>query len=315
MIGIKNIASILGDRRVTNAELAAIHGFETDFLSKKLGVDNRFVSSPEIATSDLAAAAARLVLKKENVEPKEIGCLCVVTQTPDYQLPHTAAIVQNMLGLSEASSTFDIGLGCSGFVYGLDIATSFMESNKIKKGLLITADMYSKVIDPSDRATSPLFSDAAAAVLLTDEPHYISGRGVYGTDGSGYDNLIVKCGGSRSPHGKAELFMNGRAIFNFMMSRIPNDILKCLSLNELAMEDIDKFVFHQANLFMLESLMKKLKIDEHKMVIAMRDIGNTVSSSIPIALESIIDKKYGRILISGFGVGLSWGTNILKYKE
>ncbi|MBU0764109.1 MAG: ketoacyl-ACP synthase III [Bacteroidetes bacterium] len=315
MIGIKNIASILGDRRVTNAELAGIHGFETEFLLKKLGVESRHVTSAGIATSDLAAAAAKLLLQKEDIAPQDIGFICVVTQTPDYQLPHTAAIVQNMLGLDETAASFDIGLGCSGFVYGLDIATSFMESNYIKKGILITADTYSKVIDPSDRATSPLFSDAAAAVLLTDKPRYASGRGVYGTDGSGYDNLIVKCGGSRSPHGKAELFMNGRAIFNFMMSRIPNDVARCLSLNKLAMNDIDKFIFHQANLFMLESLMKKLKIDEHKMVIAMREVGNTVSSSIPIALESIIDKKYGSILISGFGVGLSWGTNILKYRE
>ena len=315
MIGIRNIASMLGDIRVTNAELAGTHGFDTKFLSEKIGVDVRYATSADIATSDLAAAAGRLLLQKDNIEPEEIGFLCVVTQTPDYQLPHTAAIVQNMLGIHETAATFDIGLGCSGFVYGLNIAISFMEANCIKKGMLITADTYSKVINPSDRATSPLFSDAAAAILLTDEPKYTLGRGVYGTDGSGYDNLIVKCGGSRSPQGKAELFMNGRAIFNFMMTRIPNDISRCLSLNNLTMEDIDKFVFHQANMFMLESLMKRLKIDDRKMVVAVKDVGNAVSSSIPIALETIIDNKYRMIMISGFGVGLSWATNILKREE
>ena len=205
-----------------------------------------------------------------------------------------------------------MSLGCSGFVYGLSLATSFMAANGMRRGILLTADCYSKVIDPADRATAPLFSDAAAATLISDEPVYVHGKGVFGTDGSGASALMVKSGGSRAPAERGNLHMDGRAIYSFMMSRVPQDVADCLALNGLALDSIDRFVFHQANRFMLESLRDRMKLPAEKVVIAVNDCGNTVGSTIPIALEPLLAERPARVLISGFGVGLSWATNVLQ---
>jgi 3-oxoacyl-[acyl-carrier-protein] synthase-3 len=186
-----------------------------------------------------------------------------------------------------------------------------MAANGIRRGILVTADCYSKVIDPEDRATGPLFSDAAAATLISDAPAYVPGKGVFGTDGSGAKSLIVEAGGARAPADRGRLHMDGRAIYSFMMSRIPQDVADCLALNGLAAQDIDRYVFHQANRYMLQSLSSLMKLPPEKVVIEVADWGNAVGSSIPIALEPLLAARPGRVLISGFGVGLSWATNVL----
>jgi 3-oxoacyl-[acyl-carrier-protein] synthase-3 len=157
-----------------------------------------------------------------------------------------------------------------------------------------------------------LFSDAAAATLISDEPAYVPGRAVFGTDGAGASSLIVESGGSRAPAARGHLRMDGRAIYSFMMSRIPRDVQVCLALNRLTADDIDRYVFHQANRYMLESLAGRMKLPPEKVVIAVNDCGNTVGSSIPIALEPLLEERPARVLVSGFGVGLSWATNVLQ---
>ena len=311
-IGISAIAHAYGRRRIDNVADGVQRGFDASFVREKLGIPTRYVAADDQATSDLATEAACALLEKTGVPAQEIGALVVVSQTPDYQLPHTAALVQKKLGLPASVASFDMSLGCSGYVYGLSAVAPFLGQDGHTRALLITADCYSKVMDEKDRATAPLFSDAAAATLLTEQPLYRPGKAVFGTDGGGAGALIVKCGGSRAPSEHSKLFMDGRAIYSFAMSRVPQHVEQCLALNGLKLDDIDRFVFHQANRFMLESLRDRMKLPAGKVVIDVADGGNTVGSTIPIALEPLLDERPRRILISGFGVGLSWATNVLE---
>ena len=311
-LGIQAIAHVYGGARIDNAVEAGRLGHEPAFVRDKLGIVTRYVATETQATSDLSVEAAAAVLKKSGVAAADIEALLLVTQTPDYQLPHTAALVQSRLGLPQSVASFDVSLGCSGYVYGMSALTGFMAQAGLRRGLLITADCYSKVIDPADRATAPLFSDAAAATLVNDAPVYVAGRAVFGTDGSGAEALIVKSGGSRVPSAPGRLFMDGRAIYSFMLSRIPQQVEACLARNGLVLDDIDRFVFHQANRYMLESLRDRMKLPPAKVVIAVENGGNTVGSTLPIALEPLLAERPRRVLISGFGVGLSWATNVLE---
>ena len=312
VLGIRAIAHAYGSVRIDNAESAEQHGFDVAFVRDKLGIATRYAAAPDEATSDLAAAAVKRVLDETRTPVEDVEALVVVTQTPDYQLPHTAALVQKKLGLRPDVASFDMSLGCSGYVYGLTALTGFMAHAGIRQALLVTADCYSKVSDAADRATAPLFSDAAAATLVGENPVYRAGKPLFGTDGGGAGPLIVKSGGSRAPAERSHLYMDGRAIYTFAMSRIPKDVERCLALNDLELQDIDRFVFHQANRFMLESLRDRMKLPADKVVIDVTDGGNTVGSTIPIALEPLLAERPRRILVSGFGVGLSWATNVLE---
>jgi 3-oxoacyl-[acyl-carrier-protein] synthase-3 len=315
MNGIAAIAHAYGRARIDNIAESGAHGFDAAFVRDKLGIATRYAAADDQATSDLAIEAAQALLAQTGTRRDEIEALVVVTQTPDYQLPHTAALVQRALGLPTSLASFDMSLGCSGYVYGLSTLVSLMAHADMKRALLVTADCYSKVSDPSDRATAPLFSDAAAATLVTDTPLYRPGKPLFGTDGAGAETLIVKCGGSRAPSGHSKLYMDGRAIYSFAISQIPQHVERCLALNGLRLEDVDRFVFHQANRFMLESLRDRMKLPAEKVVIDVADGGNTVGSTIPIALEALLPERHRTILICGFGVGLSWATNILQLSD
>ncbi|MGZ9005351.1 MAG: ketoacyl-ACP synthase III, partial [Burkholderiales bacterium] len=264
MHGIAAIAHAYGAKRIDNVADAVQHGFDEPFIRGKLGITTRYVAADDQATSHVATQAAKAVLDKTGTDPSRVDALVVVTQTPDYQLPHTAALVQKNLGLKTSVASFDVSLGCSGYVYGLSVIAPFLAHAGLTKALLITADCYNKVMDAADRATAPLFSDAAAATLVDANPLYRLGKPVFGTDGGGAESLIVKCGGSRAPSEHSKLYMDGRAIYSFAMSRIPQHVEQCLALNGLKLEDIDRFVFHQANRFMLESLRDRMKLPAGK---------------------------------------------------
>ena len=312
-IGIREIAHHVPEATVTSDEIARRHGFEESFISEKLGIRQRRVAAVDESTGDLCLVAAEKLLAKAVVARDAVELLIVVTQTPDYCLPHTSALVHERLGLSKDTAVFDLSLGCSGFVYGLATAGALMEAHGMTTGLLITADEYSKVMDPGDRNTAPLFGDAAAATLLGPNPRYLPGKYTFGSDGARHEALIVHGSGTRTEP-RQPLYMNGRAIFNFMLSEMPGDVAQCLSLNDLALEDIDAWVFHQASRKMLLSLARKIGIPEDRLVIDIEDIGNTTSASIPIALERrVMTNAHSaeRILICGFGVGLSWASTVL----
>ena len=312
-LGIRDIAYYLPSGVRTNEEICRTHGFDEAFVSEKLGITTRHVAAADESTADLCTGAARKLLARSGVAPDSVELLIVVTQTPDYCLPHTAALVQESLNMPKSIATFDINLGCSGYIYGLSAAIAFMEANGMTTGVLITGEEYTKIMDPGDRATAPLFGDGAAATLLSHEPLYVVGKSTFGTDGSRHDALIVLGSGTREG-AREPLHMDGRIIFDFMMSEVPVDITNCLKLNGLNMEDIDAWVFHQASRYMLESLAKRAGIPQDRLVVDIEDVGNTTSSSIPIAVSRRIltmDDPLERIFLSGFGVGLSWASTVL----
>jgi 3-oxoacyl-[acyl-carrier-protein] synthase-3 len=327
---LRAVAAAVPDRRVSAEEIAAWTGGEAAFIADKIGIRSRaFLGPGETGVSLAQRACDRLFAENPELQRDRVGLLIMVTQNPDYRLPHSSALLQAALGLGTQTACFDLGLGCSGYVYGLTVAKGFMAAEGITDGLLVTCDPYSKIMARTDRDTVSVFGDAATATWLSAESGGTLGLGDHGTDGGGAQHLTVRGGGSACPvselweEGPAggeplRLHMNGRAIFNFMMERVPQSVTRCLARNGLAPGDVDHFVFHQASKFLLDNLRSRLRLDPDKVPCEIADVGNTVSSSIPLALSRL--KCYRgsgttTVLVSGFGVGLSWATNIIRFRD
>jgi len=322
---VRAIEYHLPDTVLTNDELArAFPGWSPAKIAAKTGIVERRIAAPEECASDLAVAAARKLFASGACRPEEIDFILLCTQSPDYFLPTTACILQDRLGLPTSAGALDFNLGCSGFVYGLSLAKGLIETGQASNVLLLTAETYSKFLHPDDRSVRPLFGDAAAATLVQarpDGPPWI-GPFVFGTDGKGKDNLIVRAGGMRcrtreqtSPSSD-HLCMNGPEIFTFALQVVPQAVEALLSRAEKTIDDVDLFVFHQANRYMMEHLREKLTIPAEKFVVALRHVGNTVSSTIPIALKEAMGQQLlppGKlVLLVGFGVGYSWSATLIR---
>ena len=256
--------------------------------------------------------------------------MLLCTQSPDYFLPSTSCIIQHKLGLSTKCGAFDFNLGCSGYEYGLAIAKSLMVSGMAKNVLLLTAETYNKHIHPKDKGNRTIFGDGASASLISKEGFARIGGFVLGTDGSGYDRLIHKTGAMRyyerlndfhedengNPLSSDHLFMDGKAIFDFTSDVVPPMIEETLTKNGIAENEVNLYVFHQANKYMINYLRKLMEIDKDKFYVFMETVGNTVSSTIPIALceAQKEDKLHGNVVLAGFGVGLSYGAVVLECK-
>jgi 3-oxoacyl-[acyl-carrier-protein] synthase-3 len=301
-------------------------------IDGKTGISERHIAGPQECSSDLAVAAARKLFDSGACQPEEIDFLLLCTQSPDYFLPTTACLVQDRLGIPTTAGALDFNLGCSGFVYGLGLAEGLIASGQARKLLLLTAETYSKFLHPQDKSVRTLFGDASAATLLTASEQHSLGPFVYGTDGSGAPNLIVPAGGMRQARtaltaiaieddsenlrSQDNLFMAGAEIFNFTLSAVPISIHTLLEKAQVSFEQVDLFVFHQANRFMLDHLRKRMKIPVKKFQVSMAHSGNTVSSTIPIALKEA--QREGRlqqgsiVMLVGFGVGYSWGATLLR---
>ena len=305
MIGIEDIAIYLPENSISNYDQKERFEINDHFIEKKLGIRKMLVKDLIDDTSDLCVKAYNNLIDKENnANIRGIEVLVVVTQNPDMNLPHTSAIVHGKLGLSENCACFDVSLGCSGYVYGLSIIESFMKENNFTNGLLFTADPYSKIINRKDKNTSLLFGDAATVTLVSNKPIYQSNGFTFGTVGKRCQEL--KCE-------KGELFMNGRAIADFVMEYIPKDIEALLKKNNHKIDDIDKYVFHQGSKYIVDSIARMLNLPSQKVVFDAGEYGNTISSSIPIILSKEMGNMSSKtILICGFGVGLSWASSILK---
>ncbi len=305
-----------------------------DEVGEKVGIVERHLAAPEECSSDLAVAAAQKLFASGVCSPDEIDYLLFCTQTPDYFLPTTACVIQNRLGIPQTAGALDYNLGCSGYVYGLQLAKGLIESGQASRLLLLTGDTYSKFIHPADRSVRTIFGDAGTATLLNGSRKEESiGPFVVGTDGRGANNLIVKTGGMRNARteesavvrtdengnqrSEDSLLMKGGEIFTFTLSAVPKCVNALLEKANLKTEDIDMFVFHQANRHMLEHLRRKMKIDAAKFLISMERIGNTVGSTIPIALSRAaadgVIRSGQRIMLVGFGVGYSWGATIVQW--
>jgi 3-oxoacyl-[acyl-carrier-protein] synthase-3 len=324
----------LPEKVVSTADLAREYpDWSVEKIEQKTGIGFRHVAGENECSSDLAVAAAEKLFASGAAQPAEIDFVLLCTQSPDYFLPTTACLVQHRLGIPTSAGAFDFNLGCSGYIYGLGMAEALISAGQARSVLLLTAETYSKFIHDKDRSVRTVFGDAAAATLLTatDAAPQL-GPFLYGTDGSGGPNLIVPAGGMRRPRSaqsaqeaadyqgnvrsQDNLFMDGPEIFNFTLSAVPSSVQGLLQKASLRLEDVDLFVFHQANRYMLDHLRKKMQIPQEKFLLAMQHCGNTVSSTIPIALKHAaaegVLKPHSLVMLVGFGVGYSWGATLWR---
>jgi 3-oxoacyl-[acyl-carrier-protein] synthase III len=322
----------LPDHVLTNAELAEqFPEWSVDKIGAKTGIHGRHIVASDEYTSDLAIAASRKLLEETGTAAESIDYLILCTQTPDYYMPSTSLMVHQALGLRADAGATDITLGCSGYVYGLGLAKGLIESGQADRVLLVTGDTYSRLLNPADKSVRTLFGDGATASLVVRTEARGLGDFVYGSDGSGGEFLVVPNGGLRGgdrypaadPAARGfetngyDLYMNGPEVFNFSLRVAGEAVDRLLAKAGLEKDDVDTWVFHQANQFMLGHLRRKIGIPEDRFVIEIADVGNTVSSTIPIALARQLES--GRIapgsrsLLLGFGVGLSWGGALIEW--
>lgn len=336
---VQSIAYHLPERVLDNSLLEAqFPEWSVEKIRGKTGIDRRHIAAEGETSADLAEHAARRLFERDGVDPASIDFLLFCTQSPDYFLPTTACVLQDRLGLRTDSGALDFNLGCSGYVYGLGLAKGLIETGQARTVLLLTGETYSKVIHARDKSVRTLFGDAGAATLVageeaSDGPPTI-GPFVYGTDGRGAGNLIVKTGAfrvPRSPEGATEesdefgntrsadhLYMNGGEIFTFTLRAVPQAVDALLDAAKIGIHQVDLVVLHQANAYMLEHLRKKIRVPKERFIVELDEVGNTVSNTIPIALERARQKNLlkpgARVMLVGFGVGYSWGATMLTWR-
>ncbi|MCG8236939.1 MULTISPECIES: 3-oxoacyl-ACP synthase III family protein [Tenacibaculum] len=328
---IEAIEYVYPEKRVTNKDLQKkfpLYDFEK--FEKKVGIHSRFIVEEETAL-DLAVKAAQKLFEKR-IDKNEIDYILYCTQSPEYILPTTACILQHKLSLRKDIGALDFNLGCSGYTYGISLAKALIESNQAKKILLVTAETYSKFIHEDDRTNRSIFGDAATATIISFSENNCIGDFLTGTDGAGFDKLIVRNGGGKNPkdinsevkcygtgnkYTDNHLYMNGPDVFNFTSDTIPNFANEILIKNHLDKDSVDQFIFHQANAFMLNFIRRKIKISKDKFFIDLKEGGNTVSCTIPIALKeySKTIKTEQKLMLVGFGVGLSWSGGVITINK
>ena len=326
---IKAISYFLPERVVTNDDLVKeFPEWTVDKIAGKVGVFERHIVSENETAADMATQAAEKLFTEHGIDRSIIDFVLLCTQSPDYYLPTSACLIQNRLGLSTSCGALDFNLGCSGFVYGLSLAKGLIAGGIAKNVLLLTAETYSKHIHPKDKGNRTIFGDASAATLISTDGFASIENFSLGTDGRGAENLIVRKGGLRQPDSLNDtvldetgnltssdyLFMNGGEIFNFTAEAVPVLVQETLEKNNLKQDEIGLFVFHQANKYMMNYLRKLIDIEPERFYFFLENVGNTVSSTIPIALYEAQKegKLNGNILLAGFGVGYSWGATVLK---
>ena len=326
---VRGIRSAFPERAHTNEDLSNwFPEWSVEKIAAKTGIQSRRIAERGECASDLAARAAQRLFEDGICTPDEVEFLLLCTQSPDYFLPTTACLLQERLGLRTTCGATDFNLGCSGFVYGLSLAKGLIETQLTSNVLLITSETYSKFMDPSDKKVRTIFGDGAAATYVVGVQSDVNHLGpfVFGTDGSGARNLIVEHGAMRgmangqgpvgaNGNGKY-LHMDGAEIFNFTLRAVPKAFGELLTKARREANEIDCFVFHQANKFMLDALRKKLNIPPDRFCIAMGDFGNTVSASIPMAIEAWMEEGRimpgQRLMLIGFGVGYSWAGCLVQ---
>lgn len=292
------------------------------------GVERRRIANENTTTADLCYHATEKLIADLNWSKESIDCLIFVTQTPDYILPATSCILQNRLGLSEECYALDISLGCSGWVYGLSVIGNIISTGNLKRGLLLAGDTISKTCSKKDKSSWPLFGDAGTATAIEFDESANDIKCHFSTDGAGSNAIIIPDGGYKNPtalsslnsysfeegieRNKLNLVLNGMDVFSFGISKAPQSVNKLLEYSGIGIEDVDYFIFHQANKFMNEKIRKKLHLDEDMVPYSLCNFGNTSSASIPltmvIELNNELKPKSLKHIGCGFGVGLSWGS-------
>jgi len=326
-VAIRGISACVPSNKEDNRDLSNLSGEEIEKLIVSTGIESRRVSSKEICTSDLCVKAAEQLVKDLNWTGNKIDVLIFVTQTPDYVLPATSCLLQERLGLSESCYALDISLGCSGWIYGLSTISSLISATGLKKGLLLAGDTISRICSKEDKSTYPLFGDAGTATAIEWSPDN-EFKFHASCNGEGYDTIIVPDGAYRNmsnkgsfipqkieegiERNKLQLVLDGMNVFSFGISQAPDSVDRLISHFGIDKENINYFVFHQANRFMNEKIRKKLKLQAEKVPYSLKDFGNTSSASIPltmiIQLKNELETKSLNHIACGFGVGLSWGS-------
>ncbi len=333
MILIEAISCAFPARQLSNRELRDDHpDWDFDRLEKRAGVFNRYVAAEGETALDFALQACDRLARDGRLHPADLDAVIFCTQTPDYIMPPNSCLLHGKLGLKPNVLAFDITLACSGYIYGLQLARSLIQSGAAKRVLFATADTYTRYIHEGDRATRCLFGDGGAVSIIANGTN---GRGIRdiccGTAGKHYAKFMVPAGGMRVPRSPEtarervdhsgnvrtaeHITMDGLGVLSFFNSTVPSCVRETLAQNGLSIDDVDLFVFHQASQVALESLCTALRIPPEKMVFDLADTGNLVSASIPVALSRALESGRARpgqtILLCGFGVGLSWGAAII----
>lgn len=331
---IVDLAAFLPAQTLSNETLATLYpDWPAEKILDKTGIRQRHIAGEGETASDLAFGAAQALFARGAVRAEEIDFVILCTQAPDHVLPSSACILQHRLGIPRSAGALDVNLGCSGFVYALSLAKGLIETGAAARVLLLTADTYSKYIHPGDKSVRTLFGDGAAATLVAAQEGSEEAIGpfVFGTDGSGARHLMVEAGGFRRPADPASavettdssgnvrsarhLYMNGAEVFAFTLREVPRAVDRLLEMSGQKRDDIDLYVLHQANRFMLDALRRKLGLDVRRMPDCMEHVGNTVSSTIPLALIALRDAgaltRPSRLMLVGFGVGYSWAATLI----
>jgi 3-oxoacyl-[acyl-carrier-protein] synthase-3 len=333
-VRLSGIASCVPKTIMENRSLSFFSKDEAEKFIASTGVERKRIAGNEICTSDLCFYAAEKLIGDLGWQKSDIDCLIFVSQTPDYDLPSTSCILQNRLGLSNEVIAFDISSGCSGWVYGLNVLSSLLTSGNVKKGLLLVGDTSLKLCSKEDKSTYPLFGDAGTATAVEFARGDEGFKFHLATDGSRFETIIVPDGGYRNMidsssfkpvesgegvfRSRNKVFMDGMNVFSFGILKAPDSINRLLSHFNILPQEIDHYVFHQANMFLNEKIRKKLNIDPEKVPYSLKNFGNTSSASIPLTLTvnyKNIGKASKKIVACGFGVGLSWGSVFIKTEK
>jgi 3-oxoacyl-[acyl-carrier-protein] synthase-3 len=334
-IDIQGIAACVPHNVLSNREfnsLLSLH--ELEKTVKTTGIAHRRVAENHHCTSDFCCMAANKLMQELDVDKKTIDVLIFVTQTPDYRIPATATVLQHKLGLAKTVAAFDINLGCTGYVYGLATAFLYASHPTINKVLLLVGDTVTKFVNKMDRSSALLFGDGGSATIIDKKEETPAGFFSLNTDGAGEGVIKIKAGGYRFPssietlsektddngntRNDEQLYMNGTDVFNFAINEVPKDILGLIAYAGITLDQVDYIVYHQANKFMNDYLTKKLKFPQDKVPYSLDRFGNTSSLSIPLTIVTELKEKLKntkQIILSGFGVGLSWSTALLNLSQ
>ena len=331
---IKEIEYYLPEQVVTNSDLGKENPeWDIEKIEKKSGVKNRHIAGVNETALDLGIKAIEKIFERGKISKDEIDVIIFCTQSQDYIMPANSFLIHKHFNFKQEVWTFDYNLACSGYIFGLGIIRGLIETGLAKNVLLVNAETYSKYLNPKDRSTTILFGDGGAASIISKEDEGGIIDIVLSSNGDKFDTFYIPAGGMKTPKSDStsksiadnsgnmksleNIHMNGFAVWQFISKNVSKQISYLLEKNKLKTDDIDLFIFHQASKLTLDSLMKSLKLKEDKVFVNLQDIGNTVSASIPIAIKDAEQKgklKRGDlILLSGFGVGLSWGSILMKY--
>ncbi|MDR1373239.1 MAG: ketoacyl-ACP synthase III [Dysgonamonadaceae bacterium] len=331
-IGIKAIAACVPPKKVYNKDLDyLIAEEEIEKTINSIGIRERREAEKNVCSSDLCYKAAEKLLADNDIDKNSIDVLLFLSQLPDYKIPATAPILQHRLGLPKTTAALDLSLGCSGYIYGLATAMSFANQIGINRVLLLVGETFTKFVNKRDKVNAPLYGDAGTATLIEKMDDQKTLIALY-SDGAGEDYVKIEAGEARCPvtavnivpiekedgniRADNEVFMDGMDVFNFALSVVPKSIKEICAFAEIELNSIDNLVLHQANRFMTDFIVKRLKFPFEKMMYCLDRYGNTSSASIPLTISSeLAGKQPKSVILCGFGAGLSWGTTLLSLEK